>query len=51
LRLYYKPMMQLVWLGGFIMAFGGILAVSDRRYRLAASVDADAAVVPAGARA
>ena len=34
LRLYYKPMMRLVWLGGVFMFFGGILAASDRRYRL-----------------
>ncbi|TXH03494.1 MAG: heme lyase CcmF/NrfE family subunit [Nevskiaceae bacterium] len=33
LRLYYKPMMRLVWLGGVLMVFGGILAASDRRYR------------------
>jgi cytochrome c-type biogenesis protein CcmF len=33
-RLYYKPMMRLVWWGGFIMAFGGLLAATDRRYRL-----------------
>ncbi len=50
LRLYYKPMMQMVWLGGFIMAFGGMLAVSDRRYRLASAVD-PAAAAPAGAPA
>ncbi|WP_028081517.1 heme lyase CcmF/NrfE family subunit [Solimonas soli] len=35
LRVYYKPMMRLVWWGGFIMAFGGLVAASDRRYRLA----------------
>ncbi|WP_020649831.1 heme lyase CcmF/NrfE family subunit [Solimonas variicoloris] len=35
LRLYYKPMMRLVWWGGFIMALGGLIAASDRRYRLA----------------
>ena len=36
LRLYYKPMMRLVWWAGVIMALGGLLAISDRRYRLAA---------------
>lgn len=35
LRLYYKPLMRLVWFGGVMMFFGGILAASDRRYRLA----------------
>ena len=34
LRLYYKPMMRLVWLGGIFMFVGGILAATDRRYRL-----------------
>ncbi|HEY0975677.1 MAG TPA: heme lyase CcmF/NrfE family subunit [Solimonas sp.] len=37
LRVYYKPMMQMVWLGGFVMALGGIVAACDRRYRLAAA--------------
>lgn len=36
LRLYYKPMMRLVWWAGVIMALGGLLAISDRRYRLSA---------------
>ncbi|MEQ1438308.1 heme lyase CcmF/NrfE family subunit [Fontimonas sp. SYSU GA230001] len=35
LRIYVKPMMRLVWLGGVLMAVGGGLAASDRRYRLA----------------
>ena len=33
LRLYYRPMMRLVWLGGLIAFLGGLLAISDRRYR------------------
>jgi c-type cytochrome biogenesis protein CcmF len=35
LRLYYRPMMRLVWLGGVLAFLGGLLALSDRRYRLA----------------
>lgn len=35
LRLYYKPYIRWVWLGGFLMGLGGILAVTDRRYRTA----------------
>jgi cytochrome c-type biogenesis protein CcmF len=35
LRLYYRPMMRLVWLGGIFAFLGGMLAISDRRYRLA----------------
>ena len=34
LRLYYKPMVRWIWLGGLLMAFGGLLAASDPRYRL-----------------
>jgi cytochrome c-type biogenesis protein CcmF len=34
LRFYYKPMMRLVWFGGVLMFFGGIIAAGDRRYRL-----------------
>jgi cytochrome c-type biogenesis protein CcmF len=46
LRVYYKPMMRLVWLGGALMVLGGLLAASDRRYRLsrAASVAVTTAV-------
>ena len=35
-RLYHKPFVDWIWAGCFTMALGGILAVSDRRYRLAA---------------
>ena len=34
MRLYYKPFIQWVWLGAAFMALGGLLAASDRRYRL-----------------
>ncbi len=43
LRLYHKPAMQMVWLGGLLMFLGGILAASDRRYRLARVVQEKAA--------
>ncbi|SIR09485.1 cytochrome c-type biogenesis protein CcmF [Aeromonas sp. RU39B] len=33
-RLYYKPMVRWIWVGGLIMALGGLLAMFDRRYRL-----------------
>jgi cytochrome c-type biogenesis protein CcmF len=35
LRLYYKPYVRWIWLGGLLMGLGGILAVTDRRYRSA----------------
>jgi cytochrome c-type biogenesis protein CcmF len=34
-RLYHKPFVDWIWGGCLIMALGGVLAVSDRRYRLA----------------
>jgi len=33
-RIHYKPYVRWLWLGSLFMAAGGILAVSDRRYRL-----------------
>ena len=35
LRLYYKPVVRWIWLGGLMIAIGGLLAASDRRYRIA----------------
>jgi len=34
-RVYHKPFIDWIWAGCFLMAIGGVLAVSDRRYRLA----------------
>jgi cytochrome c-type biogenesis protein CcmF len=34
-RIYHKPFIDWIWGGCFIMAAGGLLALSDRRYRLA----------------
>ncbi|MCX7184946.1 MAG: heme lyase CcmF/NrfE family subunit [Nitrosospira sp.] len=33
-RVYHKPFVDWIWFGCLLMAFGGILAVTDRRYRL-----------------
>ena len=32
-RLHYKPFVRWIWLGAILMAFGGVLAATDRRYR------------------
>ncbi|HEY8540628.1 MAG TPA: cytochrome c-type biogenesis CcmF C-terminal domain-containing protein, partial [Steroidobacteraceae bacterium] len=32
-RLQYKPMVRFIWMGAFVMAFGGLVAMLDRRYR------------------
>ncbi len=34
IRLYYKPLVLLIWLGCVVMAFGGGLSLSDRRLRV-----------------
>ena len=34
-RLHYKPFVRWMWLGALMMAFGAIIAVCDKRYRLA----------------
>jgi cytochrome c-type biogenesis protein CcmF len=36
-RIQYKPLIRFIWLGAFIMALGGMVAASDRRYRLYAT--------------
>ncbi len=33
-RIYYKPFVDWIWIGSILMAVGGLLAISDRRYRL-----------------
>ena len=38
LRFRYEPMVIFVWLGGLLMALGGLLALADRRYRIALEV-------------
>jgi len=35
-RLYYKPMVLLIWLGALVMAMGGALSLADRRLRVGA---------------
>jgi cytochrome c-type biogenesis protein CcmF len=37
-RLQYKPLIRFIWFGAVIMAFGGIVAASDRRYRVDVAV-------------
>jgi cytochrome c-type biogenesis protein CcmF len=36
-RLQYKPLIRFIWFGAFVMALGGMVAASDRRYRLNAT--------------
>ncbi len=43
LRLYYKPLILLIWLGAIVMAAGGAMSLTDRRLRIGAPVRARAA--------
>ncbi|MBJ6137446.1 heme lyase CcmF/NrfE family subunit [Marinobacter litoralis] len=36
IRLQYKPLIRWLWLGALVMAIGGFLAISDKRYRIRA---------------
>ena len=44
LRIQVRPLIDFIWIGAFIMALGGLVALSDRRYRTAR----EAAAEPAG---
>ena len=35
-RLYWKPLVTLIWLGALVMAAGGLFSLSDRRLRVGA---------------
>ena len=46
-RLYHKPFIDWIWGGCLIMALGGVLAITDRRYRLAWRREPETAAVVA----
>jgi cytochrome c-type biogenesis protein CcmF len=46
-RVHYKPMIGWIWYGCLLMALGGALAASDRRYRSATRA-AQAGTIPGG---
>ena len=41
-RLYWKPLVTLIWLGGAAMALGGVLSLTDRRLRFGVATRAKA---------
>jgi cytochrome c-type biogenesis protein CcmF len=50
IRLFYKPLILLIWLGGVVMAFGGAMSLTDRRLRIGAPARARTpAAMPAAA--
>jgi cytochrome c-type biogenesis protein CcmF len=47
-RIYWKPLVTLIWLGPVVMALGGLISLSDRRLRIGAPRPArHAAAAPA----
>jgi cytochrome c-type biogenesis protein CcmF len=46
-RTYIKPYANWLWIGAIVMAFGGMLSLSDRRYRVAATGRKTLNAVPA----
>ncbi|SPJ18789.1 heme lyase, CcmF subunit [Burkholderiales bacterium] len=48
-RVYYKPFIDWIWGGCLLMAVGGVLALSDRRYRLAQRRATDPELTATGA--
>jgi cytochrome c-type biogenesis protein CcmF len=40
MRIQYKPFVRYIWLGAIIMALGGLIAATDRRYRVRVAKEA-----------
>jgi cytochrome c-type biogenesis protein CcmF len=51
MRIQYKPLVRYIWLGAIVMALGGLLAATDRRYRIKVPAQAAAAQSPPKPRA
>ena len=37
IRAYWKPLISWIWGGALVMAFGGVVSLSDRRWRVGAA--------------
>ncbi len=48
-RLYWKPLVTLIWLGGAAMALGGGLSLADRRLRFGVAIKGEGRRALAGA--
>ena len=46
-RIQYKPLIRFIWLGALIMALGGLIAITDRRYRAKSTAGEKVTEVPA----
>jgi len=45
MRIQYKPLVRYIWLGALVMAIGGLIAATDRRYRVKIPAAASPGVV------
>jgi cytochrome c-type biogenesis protein CcmF len=50
MRLQYKPLVRFIWLGALVMALGGFIAITDRRYRTVRVAEAESVSGTAPAR-
>ena len=50
-RLYWKPLVTLIWIGACVMALGGALSLADRRLRIGAPARPKSALAPQAAEA
>jgi len=46
-RTYLKPLAAWIWLGALVMALGGLVSLTDRRYRVGAAARRAPATVAA----
>jgi cytochrome c-type biogenesis protein CcmF len=50
MRIQYKPLVRYIWLGAIVMALGGLIAATDRRYRVKVPVAAQESSSPPNPR-
>jgi cytochrome c-type biogenesis protein CcmF len=50
-RIYFNPLVRLIWLGALVMFVGGAVSLSDRRLRVGAPRRAGSRAMPAKAAA
>ena len=50
MRIQYKPLVRYIWLGAIVMALGGLIAATDRRYRSKVPVGAQEVASPPNPR-
>jgi cytochrome c-type biogenesis protein CcmF len=51
MRIQYKPLVRYIWLGAIVMALGGLIAATDRRYRVKVPIASPSVVSPPNPRA